>query len=69
MRTEDTTSPVPVLEEAPEAEGHQLQRGLDHEGGGEEVVAVLQSRLQGLKETETQMFSQEMVVPVSISAL
>lgn len=32
---------VPVLEEAPEAKGHQLQRGLNNKSGGEEVVAVL----------------------------
>ena len=40
---------LPVLEEASEAEGHQLQSGLDHEGGGEEVVAVLQRGLQRLR--------------------
>lgn len=39
---------VPVLEEASKAEGHQLQRGFNHKGGGEEVVAVLQRGLQRL---------------------
>lgn len=43
-------SDVPVLEEAAKAKSHQLQRRLDHKGGGEEVVAVLQCRLQGLRE-------------------
>lgn len=41
---------LPVLEEAPKAEGHQLQRGLDHKGGGEDVVAVLERRLQRLRQ-------------------
>lgn len=40
---------VPVLEEASEAKGDQFERGLNHEGGGEEVVAVLQGRLQRLR--------------------
>ena len=44
--------PVPVLEEAPEAKGDELQRGLDHKRGGEEVVAVLQCSLQRLRERE-----------------
>lgn len=41
--------PVPVLEEASEAEGHQFQRGLNNKSGGEEVVAVLQCSLQRLR--------------------
>lgn len=40
---------VPVLEEAPEAKSHQLQRGLNNKSGGEEVVAVLQCSLQRLQ--------------------
>lgn len=32
---------VPVLEEAPKAKSYQFERGLDHERGREEVVAVL----------------------------
>ena len=44
---------VPVLEEASKAECYQLQRGLDHKGGGEEVVAVLQCSLQRLRRRET----------------
>lgn len=44
---------VPVLEEAPEAEGHELQRGLDDEGGGEDVVAVLERRLQRLRQKQS----------------
>lgn len=50
VRKQPRVSPVPVLEEAPEAEGHELQGGLDHKGGGEDVVAVLERRLQRLRQ-------------------
>lgn len=46
-------SSVPVFEEAPEPKSHQFERGLDHKGGGEEVVAVFQRRLQRLSKKET----------------
>lgn len=39
---------VPVFEKAPEAKGNELERGLNHEGGAEEVITVLQSRFQRL---------------------
>lgn len=53
INTELSIPFVPVLEEAPKAECHQLQRGLDHKGGGEEVVAVLQCSLQRLRWRQT----------------
>lgn len=43
---------LPVFKEASEAERNQLQRGLHHKRGAEEVVAVFQRRLQRLRETE-----------------
>lgn len=54
INTELSIPFVPVLEEASKAERHQLQRGLNHKGGGEEVVAVLQCSLQRLRRRETQ---------------
>lgn len=50
QKTAEGVAPVPVLEEAPEAEGHKLQWGFDHKGGGEDVVAVLERRLQRLRQ-------------------
>lgn len=41
--------PLPVFEEASEAKGHQLEHRLNHEGGAEEVIAVLQGYLERLE--------------------
>lgn len=43
------THSVPVFEEAAETEGDEFEDGFQHEGGGEEIVAVLEAEIQGLE--------------------
>lgn len=53
---------VPVFEKAAEAEGDELECGLNHEGGAEEVITVLQSsfeRLRREKESEDRKRERE----------
>lgn len=47
---------LPVLEEPTETEGSEFQHGLQHKGGGEEVITVLEGRLQRLGEKEKEEF-------------
>lgn len=43
---------LPVLEEAAKAKGDELERRLQDKGGGEKVIAVFESDLQGLEKEE-----------------
>lgn len=43
------THSVPVFEEAAKTEGDEFEDGFQHEGGGEEIVAVLEDEIQGLE--------------------
>lgn len=50
----------PVFKEASEAERDELQHGLHHKRGAEEVVAVFQRRLQRLRETREKKLSTDL---------
>lgn len=45
--------PIPVFEEAAKTKGDEFEDGFQHEGGGEEIVAVLQDKIQGLEREHT----------------
>lgn len=40
---------VPVFEEAANAKGNEFEYGFQHKSGGEEIVAVLQGKIQRLE--------------------
>lgn len=47
--TVDITLCSPVFEESPQTKRHQLENSLQHKDSGEQVVAIFEGRLQGLR--------------------